>query len=408
MKEVTMKCGGNYTTVTIGKTKTKTKANGNGKGQTVASKYTLSTRPSTAGPGAEECFGHGTCFRDLCVCQPGFFGAFCEQEKTCAKECARNGVCNYGVCMCAAEFTGTNCDISTVSQAALLRASGRALDTLVDSSFTCLDGDTTKCSLHGVCATNACVCDEGFVGLSCEQVRLTGVLSSRCLNKCSMHGFCQFGACVCDVGFTGKDCSEKVDMPCTDGCNGHGICEYGRCHCDADYAGITCETKLKCAVDCSVQEEGVCVAGRCICLNGYTGVDCSHAPIATDVVAPTNGTAPTTATAAATAGVTLAVVTNQKSRTTEAIKLSQQTHAAKSAATGADALSADHTVHTELSSRASASSEAAAMGQYVVPVHPAVLGVASFVFGVLVAFGITYLYNRREEQIRKKPLFATR
>ena len=338
--------------------------------------------------GEEECNGNGACFRNLCVCKPGYHGKYCEKKKTCSAECARNGVCNYGACLCAPEFTGKDCQISTRTQSEIFNVLGKSLDTFKASgAFTCKDGDAYKCSLHGVCSSNKCICDEGFSGVACEQVLLTGIYSARCPHGCNDHGFCQFGKCVCDLGWHGKSCEQKFDMPCEKDCNGKGICEFGRCHCDSDYAGPTCEIKLKCAVDCASRDQGVCVAGRCVCLNGYTGIDCSHPPKSSQ-------------DGLNRLGVQTVRFTGARSGQQEAQKQQLQQQQQQQLASGL----VDPHIHAELSS----TTQVAAAGQYVVPVHPAIMGVAAFFIGVLVAFAITYAYYKREEQQRKKPLFATR
>jgi hypothetical protein len=208
--------------------------------------------------------------------------------------------------------------------------------------------------MHGTCHSNKCVCDEGFNGTACEQVLqlVTHLYSIRCPQHCSEHGNCHLGRCICDLGYTGIACETQVKLACTDDCNGKGICEYGICHCDSDYGGPNCETKLRCSVDCASAKQGVCVAGRCVCLNGYTGIDCSHAP-ANEVIGQT--LAPSFANTA------------NKARFSS-VESEESVHAAS-------------TAHL-----------------YILPIHPAVLGVASFIFGVVVAFIIKYSYDKYRQR----------
>lgn len=70
----------------------------------------------------------------------------------------------------------------------------------------------------------------------------------------------------------------------------------------------------------------------------------------------------------------------------------------------------DTHIHAELS--ATPTDTGSVSGAYAVPMPPAVLAVLAFALGVLVAFGITYAYSKREEHVRKqkmlKPLLSSR
>ncbi|EKX52011.1 hypothetical protein GUITHDRAFT_42966, partial [Guillardia theta CCMP2712] len=70
------------------------------------------------------------------------------------------------------------------------------------------------CSAHGVCEWGYCVCDVGFLGVTCEQQQCP---NSRCVYDyrnhvndcllCSGNGVCNANAtCICDVGWKGEDC----------------------------------------------------------------------------------------------------------------------------------------------------------------------------------------------------------
>jgi len=53
---------------------------------------------------------------------------------------------------------------------------------------------------HGTCRNQKCVCDHGWGGALCDQLR--------CDHRCDgVRGFCNNGTCECRKGWNGKHCS---------------------------------------------------------------------------------------------------------------------------------------------------------------------------------------------------------
>lgn len=164
------------------------------------------------------CSDHGECRYGYCLCNSGYYGYDCSNtscpgdfcyydeitneqvcqhcchapyvhtdndvyapdvgKKSCSKELPghSNGVCNGdGVCLCAPPFIGLDCAIK-------------------DCPINEENG--LKCSGNGWCSeeypVSRCMCDQGFTGLTCEEVQ--------CLNNCSYpNGVCDLatGKCTC-------------------------------------------------------------------------------------------------------------------------------------------------------------------------------------------------------------------
>lgn len=115
------------------------------------------------------CYGHGACVDDKCICHQGFQGQGCKQF--CPRSCSGHGACVLGACLCLAGWHGEDC--------------------------------TTQgcCSGHGTCRNaSRCTCDPGWSGPQCS-FQLT------CKSQtCSGHGVCHNGACVCASGYSGPAC----------------------------------------------------------------------------------------------------------------------------------------------------------------------------------------------------------
>jgi hypothetical protein len=70
--------------------------------------------------------------------------------------------------------------------------------TLSWQSYTCPSATVQPCSGHGYCSAGACLCYEGFQGITCNQ--------TYCPNSCSGNGQCVNNQCQCQPGWTSGDC----------------------------------------------------------------------------------------------------------------------------------------------------------------------------------------------------------
>jgi hypothetical protein len=99
--------------------------------------------------------------------------------------------------------------------------------------------------------------------------------TSSCTDDCSNHGDCQYGTCICDLGWYGDACA---DVRCDTDCNDNGACSLGLCYCNANYTGYNCSIR-QCPSACSTH--GVCSGApdwTCVCTDSWSGIDCATAP----------------------------------------------------------------------------------------------------------------------------------
>ena len=134
----------------------------------------------------------------------------------CPFDCYGRGTCNYeSECSCDYPYLGPDCSRKVCPYGKAWSDKARAYNSA---------HRTAECSNRGICDrdTGACVCHEGFEGLSCH----------RALCECGDHGSCvtisqlydsyalnavantytswdsdHTTMCVCDVGYTGPSCS---------------------------------------------------------------------------------------------------------------------------------------------------------------------------------------------------------
>jgi len=161
---------------------------------------------------------------------------------SCPNRCSEHGECRNNACVCHNGYAGVDCSIPT--------------------------GNCPRnCMSNGACLNNTCFCYPGFTGPACSES------TTLCPNDCSRHGECVDAECVCDEGYTGPDCSDNL-ATCADGCSGNGECVDGRCLCYPGYSGNNCLTTAPfCPKACNGR--GKCVkGGMCQCHTGFTGLDC--------------------------------------------------------------------------------------------------------------------------------------
>lgn len=148
-----------------------------------------------------DCSGNGRCQGGKCTCFGGYVGPSCSDY--CPNYCNGNGQCTAGVCLCLSGFAGEDCSL-----------------------MTC-------CSGHGSCdIPGTCACLPGWMGAQCE-------LQMTCPDTtCSGHGVCTQGHCLCQGGYVGVSCDKPPAEcgPCPMGsiCDrATGLCLCGGIPCDA-------------------------------------------------------------------------------------------------------------------------------------------------------------------------------
>lgn len=95
------------------------------------------------------------------------------------------------------------------------------------------------CGNHGHCVSDACQCDLGWTGESCN--------IKQCDSRCNEHGQCKNGTCLCVTGWNGKHCTLEG---CPNSCSNHGQCKQSSnnqwaCKCDSGWDGTDCSIQLE-------------------------------------------------------------------------------------------------------------------------------------------------------------------
>ena len=122
----------------------------------------------------DACSGHGNCnvTLDVCECQDGWDGAFCDYEHCSGynetagtEDCNGHGTCEEGMCSCAPGWGTPEKD------------TGVALLNLGLEEACAERVCPIACGRHGRCVESECVCDEGFTGNTCHK--------PACPNQCA-------------------------------------------------------------------------------------------------------------------------------------------------------------------------------------------------------------------------------
>ncbi|GMS82138.1 hypothetical protein PENTCL1PPCAC_4313, partial [Pristionchus entomophagus] len=74
--------------------------------------------------------------------------------------------------------------------------------------------DRSDCGDHGTCLgwkqLKLCICDQGYLGMSCEQTACTSA------NSCNNNGLCLGSTtnffCLCNLGFMGQTCNQTFSI----------------------------------------------------------------------------------------------------------------------------------------------------------------------------------------------------
>lgn len=171
------------------------------------------------------------------------------------------------------------------------------LDVFLEWTCPCLrdeegDPDSNLCNGQGEMKCGMCLCNDGFVGKTCDcnlrNFTTTRELEEQCHDPrtitdaiCSSHGDCLCGACYCYSDWDGKYCECQT---CTTDCGGpkQGKCDCGRCECQTGWTGENCECTTvtdSCVAPNSYSicsGKGDCKCGECQCSEGFFGNFCEN------------------------------------------------------------------------------------------------------------------------------------
>ncbi len=242
-----------------------------------------------------DCGDHGTCDDTsgaaVCVCDPRFDGAACDQcaagyqdndaDGTCAPNCDTAGLdCgSYGTCDDSSGEAVCSCDSAYVGTQCTSCAPGyQDNDVNGVCEPTCATAGV-DCGTHGVCVSSSgtpgCYCDTGYTGSSCGQCDTgyqdndgDGVCAPDCSTAglaCGNHGSCEdtsgTAICACDTGYMGTTCGG-----CAAGYQDNDA--DGSCTADCAHAGLSCGANSAC--------DDSSGTAACTCDTGYTGSACDQ------------------------------------------------------------------------------------------------------------------------------------
>ena len=120
-------------------------------------------------------------------------------SSSCSNSCNGNGLCKDSKCSCFSGWTGDDCSIGICQSV----CSGNGFWNELSGKCSCYNGwkgtwcnikekECTTCT-NGQCINGECICNEGYDGVTCEQLK--------CPAACSQNGICQSnGSCRCFQG----------------------------------------------------------------------------------------------------------------------------------------------------------------------------------------------------------------
>lgn len=165
------------------------------------------------------------------------------------------------------EYTRRRILLSPYSKIPVLRIENILLKEDKSNSYC-----ANKCSEHGKCYGNICLCDPYYTGITCSEHSCRyGESLGGFVGECSNQGECDksTGNCKCYPGYEGSACQRTK---CHNNCNGHGQCvsdynnkKVSKCECDEEYEGYDCSNRK--------------------CPKGLTtSSDCGESPYHTDII----------------------------------------------------------------------------------------------------------------------------
>ena len=273
------------------------------------------------------CLNHNECSAGICLCEDGYYGTDCGQEKcgdghhTSGEGCddgngldfdGCNIICevelgyecsngNGGVSGCSSKCgdgynLGESCDDGN-----LVDGDGCSSECLVEDSWTCAGGDwkqKDQCFLNVVCGDGLLAygesCDDGNLdegdgcnadcevelGWGCEYPNDCTFIpcTFECMNGATCLNPVQ-DVCECTFGWHGDRCNTVDD--CSVACDEqHGRCwmpYLDICVCEEGYEGSDCSIVSDCTTAC--ENDGICMMpehDHCFCPDGFYGHDCSE------------------------------------------------------------------------------------------------------------------------------------
>ncbi|XP_067851165.1 delta and Notch-like epidermal growth factor-related receptor [Heptranchias perlo] len=191
---------------------------------------------------------------------------------------------------------GSNYFIALVNDSAIKAMTALRLNMTVKASI-CMEQknnqDSLQCSGRGQCVTKPsevtfyCDCEEGHIGLFCEE--FDGCHSIQCQNNATCLDIKQGKdeknfTCICPPGYTGELCQTQIDhcvsQPCENGATCMSRATGYSCLCPEGFTGPACEQKLDPCALSPCQNNGTCFADgmsySCNCSPAYTGPLCAQ------------------------------------------------------------------------------------------------------------------------------------
>ncbi|CAG5110897.1 Oidioi.mRNA.OKI2018_I69.chr2.g5245.t1.cds [Oikopleura dioica] len=236
------------------------------------------------------CFNGGTCSNNDtfgtadCDC-PGFYsGKRCEQDACFDEPCEVGAVMcvhneereNGFECRCAENYNGELCEITPCS------------DYPCQNGGSCsLDMDENNIPTGGF----NCSCINNYSGVVCERSPCDSALNPCNGQTCIMDG----GAprCSCDPPYIGDFCEETVCH--LNPCGTSGKCyimedNSYKCQCDDGFSGIHCEIDACSSSPCENGGSCTVIQGGyiCSCKPGFSGPNCENSPCDTGLLTCAN------------------------------------------------------------------------------------------------------------------------